>query len=212
VNSEWCSPDELCLPNFKAYLHTVFLEIPFLQTLLQRILSASHIRKYKAAATTENWRLWSDFYRSWLVDTFMRARAPKAIRRTTLLLSAYFLLTNLSEPCWRLLMRLKIVVSKEVVENWVKSFKKTVDSADNMLVLVFDNCDFHLHVTHTRSDHRSSYIHIINRFVVEIPHVSHVLAKDLWNEISNKAFGKWMRATPDESELFSEKCWKLFAG
>ena len=191
MQSDMCAPEDLQMSNFKSYLLTVFDSIPFLQTLLQWILSASHFRKYKASATKENWRLWSDFYKSWLVDTVMRARAPKSVRRTTLMISAYCLLSNLSEPCWRLLMRLKILVSKEVVENWVMSFKKEVSHSDNILVFVLDNCDFHLHVTHTRSDHRSSYIHLINSFVVEIPYVSHVLAKDLWQEISNEDFGKW---------------------
>ena len=210
METEWCPPEELKLSGFKSYLLAVFIAILLLQTILQWILPASHHRKYKAAATNSNWRLWADFYHSWLVDTFMRARAPKSIKRTTLLLSAYFLLTNLSEPCWRLLMRLRILVSKEVVENWVRSFKKIISASDTMLVLVFDNCDFHLHVTHTCSNHRSSYIHLINSFIVEIPHVSRVLAKDLWNEISNKAFGRWMKATADESEQFSESCWKAF--
>ncbi len=103
-------------------------------------------------------------------------------------------------------MRLKILVSKDVVEKWVRSFQKSVSSKDNVLVLVLDNCDFHIHVTHTRSDNRSSYIHVVNHFIVEITLVCCVMANSLWTEISNKAFGKWMKATPDESELFSQGC------
>ena len=104
-------------------------------------LSASHKTKQNERNTNEKWKTWSLFYQSWIADTFLKSRAPKSIRRTTLLISAYLLLGNVSEPCWRLLQRLKIVVSKQVVEDWTKSNNKAIVSNDSMLIYVFDNCD-----------------------------------------------------------------------
>lgn len=127
-------------------------------------------------------------------------------------LSAYFLLANISEPCWRLLLRLKIIASKEVVEKWVRKHIKSISSSKNsVLVYVFDNCSFSLHVTHVRSDHRSSYIHVLNRFIVEIPQACKVLSRNLWKEVTSEKFGKWIHPTPMEAENFAEYCWKVFS-
>ena len=184
---------------------------PLLTTILNLFIPPSHTRKYRSPATHEKWRIWAVFYQSWIVDTFLRSRAPKSIMRTTMILSVYFLLANLSEPCWRLLMRLKIIFSKATVEKWIKLHPKTVStSADSVLVFVFDNCSFRLHVAHTRSDHRSSFIHVINQYIAELPHRCMVQAGSLWREVSVNDFGKLIQPSPVDSENFARKCWQAF--
>ncbi len=111
---------------------------------------------------------------------------------------------NISEPCWRLLQRLKIVVSKESVEKWMKMYKKQVENEDSVLFYVFDNCNFHLHVSKVRSDHRSSYLNIINHFIVELPIQLEVSAILLWQNVDRKKFGEWLASTNDESNTWAD--------
>lgn len=86
---------------------------------------------------------------------FMHAWDPKQIRRTTLFLSCYMTLCNISTPCWNLLQRLKILCSKEKVEEWINKQTKKVKSADLVLFFIMDNCNFYLHVTKRTSMHAS---------------------------------------------------------
>ena len=99
-------------------------KFPILQIILFFFTSASHTYKHKANATKEEWIRWSDWYQSFICDMFLRAQSPKSIRKSNLMISVYFLLTNMLEPIWRVLERLQIVVLKQVVESWVKSHVK----------------------------------------------------------------------------------------
>ena len=100
------------------------------------------------------------------------------------MISVYFLLTNMPKPIWRLLERLRIVVSKQVVESWVKSHVKKIKSDESFLIVSFDNCSWNLHVTHTRSDNRSMFMHIITWFVVEIEEFLLLPAEELWMNVN----------------------------
>ena len=164
VNSDYISPDTLSLKYFAHYLATTILKYPIVGIILNLFISNSHRRKEKAKDTNPKWHMWSDFYQSWIADMFLRSRAPKSIRRSTLLISTYLLLGNVSQPCWRLLQRLKIVVSKEVVEKWIKSIKKQLRSTHSFLFHVVDNCDMKLHVSRVRSTHRTEMKHLISRY------------------------------------------------
>ena len=73
---------------------------------------------------------------------FLRARSLKSIRRSNLMITVYFLLTNMPEPIWRVLEHLRIVVSKQVVESWVKSHVKEIKSDESFLIVSFDNCSW----------------------------------------------------------------------
>jgi hypothetical protein len=126
ITSDTISPDMLRISSFKFYVLGLISKIPILGYILNLFLSASHKRKLHAGSTLPHWMLWTYFYQSFIVDIFLRARSPKTIHRTTLLLSAYMLLGNMSEPCWRLLQRLKILVSKKYLETWITSQVNTL--------------------------------------------------------------------------------------
>ena len=115
---------------------------------------------------------------------FLRARSSKSIQRSNLMISVYFLLTNMPEPIWRVLERLRIVVLKQVVESWVKSHVKEIKSDESFLIVSFDNCSWNLHVTHTRTDNRSTFMYIITWFVVEIKEVLLIPAEKLWINVN----------------------------
>ena len=152
-------------------------------------LSAKHKRKLKSKSTHPKWINWSYFYQAWILDTFMRSRSPKTVKKTTLLVSSYMILCNVSEPCWRLLQRLKIVVSKQTVEGWISKHNKQLEYDDSLLFMVFDNCNFRLNVTKRRSDHKSEYLNIINQFIVEVSSVKGLRVNQLWHNVNRKEFG-----------------------
>ena len=110
------------------------------------------------------------------------------------MISVYFLLTNMPEPIWRVLERLHIVVSKQVVESWVKSHVKKIKSDESFLIVSFDNCSWNLHVTHTQSDNRSMFMHIIMWFVVEIEEFLLLPAEELWIDVNRIEFGHWLQS------------------
>jgi hypothetical protein len=189
VDSDYCHPSELQIPAFENYLLTLTANFPFLSILLALYLSSSHKRKLNSSSTKQQWIHWSFFYRSFICDMLLKSRAPKAVRRTHLLLSTYFLLTNLSESSWRLLQRLKIIVSKAVVEKWVMKFGDVKISEKFVLILSLDNCDFFKHKSHITSLNRSNYIHIITSFIVEIPLVVDIPTSAIWNYVNRAEFG-----------------------
>ena len=168
VDSDFIHPNMLPLHNYQNYLLGIIQRFPIIGMILNLFMSDSHIRKTKAKKTNSKWLIWSYFYQSWLADLFLRSRSPKSVRCTTLLVSAYLLFGNVSNSCWRLLQRLKVVVSKEVVEKWITSFKKELRSNKSLLFSVLDNCDMKLHVTRVRTHNRTQMKHLISRYITFI--------------------------------------------
>ncbi len=164
IISVYPKPGEMRLNALGEYVQETKRTYPVLAVVLALFLSDSHQRKVKAHNTQSGWHLWSNLYQSFIIDVFMRSRQSKAVRPTTMLLSTYMLLGNIPDSCWRLLQRLKLVASKNVVEEYIKSNKKIVQSQDNLLMYVFDNCDWNKHVTNVRSEHRSKMMHIVSRY------------------------------------------------
>jgi len=101
---------------FQTYVEKIKKLAPFLTVLINLFVSTSAKRKAQATDTNPKWKIWAFFFQAWLLDMFCRSRMPKQVRRTTLLVSAYMLLCNISDPAWRFLQRLRIVISKEAVE------------------------------------------------------------------------------------------------
>ena len=189
VDSDYCTPEKLELSAFGNYLDDIVKKFPILQIILFFFTSASYTCKHKANTTKEEWIQWSDWYWSFICDMFLRARSLKSIRRSNLMISVYFLLTNMPEPIWRVLEHLRIVVSKQVVESWIKSHVKEIKSDESFLIVSFDNCSWNLHVTHTRTNNRSMFMHIITWFVVEIKEVLLIPAEELWMNVNQIKFG-----------------------
>ena len=210
-NSDYCHPSELRMNMFQTYVNKIKQKAPFLTVLLNLFASISSKRKLNASATNTKWKTWAYFFQAWILDLFCRTRMPKQVRRTTLLVSAYLILCNISDPAWRFLQRLKIVISKESVEKWIRSYKKEVKSKNSVLFYVFDNCNFRLNVTNVKSDHRSSYLNIINHFIVELPVSLSVTAKQLWQNVDRKVFGEWLSSSNDESLIWTRYVWKRFS-
>ena len=210
VATDYCDPTHIQLANQAQYLTELLSRFPIIRTILSLFLSKSHKRKARARSTHPKWRAWSNFYKSWLADVFLRSRSPKSVRRSTLLVSCYLLLGNVSQPSWRLLQRLKLVVSKEVVERWVKRCKKVLVSKRSLLMHVIDNCDVKNHKTFVRSDNRTEMINLLNRFVVEVHSELTVTADELWSDVDRNDFGMWIQSNNDEVFNFANNNWEDF--
>jgi hypothetical protein len=115
---------------------------------------------------------------------FLSARAPKSIRKSNLTLSAFFLVMNLPDPAWKLLQRLKIIVSKETIKQWVLLCRKKIEFDDFVLFYSLDNCDIHKHITHTCSGNKLTYIHLISHYVIKIAGHIDVMAADIWQGVN----------------------------
>ena len=207
AESEYTHPDQLKIAEFGKYVDDLTNTHPILTLVLNLFTSNSHKRKYNSNNVHPKWKLWSDFYRAFICDLFLKTRKPKIIRRTQLLLSVHFLLSNMPDSCWKLLQRLKVVVSKEVVEKWVGLYEKSIKFENSILVLVFDNCDFKKRVTHVRNDFRTTMLHIITQLVLEIPVVVDVPSRDIWCDVDRQDFGMWIQSTSDDALHFANKCW-----
>jgi hypothetical protein len=136
VFSNSSDPELLEIPAYSTYFTLLLQKFPILQIILQFFTSKSHIRKLNASATHFSWIHWSNFYRSFIADTFLRAKAPKTIQKSNWTLSAYFLLANMSGPCWKVLQRLKIVVSKEKFKQWVLQHEKKIEFENSVLIYI----------------------------------------------------------------------------
>lgn len=156
-------PDDLRMSNFEDYLGEMEDEHPQLKQALSAWMSQTHKSKHNNANTGTKWVFWSNFYRSWIADVLCRARASKVVRRTNLFLSAYLLVTRVPTPAWRFLQRLRLVVSKEVIEKWIRSHSRKEISKDTFLIHIIDNLDIRQHVTRVRTGHRSEMMHLLSR-------------------------------------------------
>lgn len=111
-------------------------KFPILLMILNLFVSPTHQRKAKSKHKHWKWKAWSDLYQSWIIDVFLRGRAPKMVLKTTLLFSAYLLLGNINDTCWKFLQRFRLVCTKETVESWIGQFSKQLKSDNSVLFYV----------------------------------------------------------------------------
>lgn len=191
--NESFSPSALQISNLPSYLTQLMRHHKYLNTLLSTFLSKSHTKKFSASKTNSKWIQWSYLYKSFIIDTFLRSKNPKSIRRTNLILGSYFLLTNIGNPSWKLLQRLRIIPTIESVKNWLSLQPKEVPPSSSTLLYCIDNCEYFTHVTHRRSEHESQMKHIINNYIIEFPtDLTHILTPQIWNFIPRNEFGNWL--------------------
>jgi hypothetical protein len=98
-----------------------------------------------------------------------------------------------------LLLRLKILASKDSVEKWIKKYQKKVQSTTSLLFYVFDNCNFRLNVSAVKSNYGSSFLNIINHFIVELSEAVEIPARELWQKVNREEFKEWISPSFDET-------------
>lgn len=161
-------PEELEIEKSELFLRKQIRRKPILRTYLNIVISPSFQRKLEALQTTLAWKNWAYFYQQFLVDTYLRAKNAKVYQLSSLILGIYFLMTNISTQAWEILQKLRIITSKQVVENWITNHPKQLRHNATVLFYSFDNCNFYQHVTHVRAKHQNQMLHIITRYIFEI--------------------------------------------
>lgn len=208
IDSDYCDPKLLRMSSMNEYIQQMNEKFPLTNQVLELWTTPSHKRKYSSNNVTSNWKLWSDFYRSFICDSFLKSRNPKSVRRTQILIGIHLLLANVPESTWRLLERLRIVTSKEVIEKWVKLNSEITVSDSCALFFSFDNCDFKKHVTHVRKEHRTLMLHIITQYLLQVPVDFEIPSLDIWNDVDRLEFGHWVQSHNDAAISFAESSWK----
>ena len=92
-------------------------------------------------------------------------------------------------------------------------YTKELTSSASILFYVFDNCNFHLHVTRVRTTHGSSFLNLITHFIVEILHFMDVAASEVWKATigdDKVDFGIWLQSNSDDSNAWSTYSWETF--
>ena len=202
IDSDVPPPQQLTIDNFGKYYQDMLNKYPFLAFIMQFCLSLHHNRKENAADTTEEWLMSSDFYKSYLLDTILKSRNSKAVLRTQLFLGVYFYLVKVPEPAWRILERLRVLPSRQYVQDYLQSQPMIKLSDDLMIVFCFDNCDILMHVTHRHEINESSMFQMVTRLVFEIPRSLSIPAISLWKEYTKAAgvaFGNWLRMSDKDT-------------
>ena len=182
------SADQLQIPHFQSYYEELLQRYPILRFIMNLLLSMYHLRKSKAYKTSSQWLEWAGLYKAFICEMLLRSRNAKVTLRLPILLAMYFLLHKVSDPVWRILQRLKIISSREKVEKWLQSQPEPEVSGESDLLFSFDNCDFFRHVTHVRSDHRSTYIHCATQYVVLLSKRVVVSTANLWRRVLDDDF------------------------
>ena len=91
------------------------------QIISDNFLSGTHITKEKAFSANPKWKELSAFYKSFLVDVFLKSKNIMAVLRTHYFLGLFCWHAGCPEPIWKLFQRLRILPSKEVIEKWLKN-------------------------------------------------------------------------------------------
>ena len=206
IDSQYCNAKDLHLPKFADYLEDLRAKYPILVPVLELFTSQSHNRKLKAHNTLTEWKIWSGFYRSYLADTFFRSRYPKSVMRTNLALGLYFTLVKIPDPAWRILERLRIVTSRETIENYVNSHPHIDISQLMCLIVSFNNCDFWKKVTHMRTCNQSEMVHVINWFIINFRGPASMPVGELYEGVNAAWFGEWVQNNDRDVQMFANLC------
>lgn len=208
VISEEILPENLQVGNFGTYFEELVDNYPFLLFLTGFLFSLTHRRKENATNTPVEWLNWSSFYKSFICEMLLRTKQGKAVLRLPILIALVFLYTKVPEPAWRLMQKLKVVVSRHTLENWIKSQPPPIFSALKVLLFSFDNCDFYRHITNVRQNHRSTMIHTCVQLIVDFRQTLEVFGVELWNLVEKADFVDFVSTDFDFAIEVAKNAWK----
>ena len=148
VSSSPPTPDELLPTAFLKYVDEVQEQYPQIKTIFQQYFSSHSRRKERSGSTDERWLISHALYKSFLADSFLKSKDKYVNLRTHYFIGLALWHANVSEPVWRLLQKFRVVPSREVITQWVKSQPLPQLPSNTVKVFSFDNCDMKRHVTH----------------------------------------------------------------
>ena len=180
VETDVCSPQELQVNKMREYYDSQLVKHPHLKNLIEPLFSGHFKSKERARSTNSRWQSCAGLYRAFVADVILRTKNSKAVLRTNLLLGLMIYQSDCPTSIWRLLQRLKIIPTKDTVENYMKSIPSATFSESNFIITHYDNCDIYRHVVHKYTGHLSEYLHMVSRLVWEIPRVIDVFIEDIF--------------------------------
>ena len=85
---------------------------------------------------------------------------------------------------WRILERLRIVTSRETIENYVNSHPHINISQLMCLIVSFNNCDFWKKVTHMQTCNQNEMVHVINWFIINFRGSASMPVEELYEGVN----------------------------
>jgi hypothetical protein len=163
VESDSPEPADLQVDSYDKYLVALTTKYPILSKISKLFLSNYHLKKLSSYSTPQEWVHVSSFYQSFLLDVFLRSRNSKAVMRTNLSIGLYLEQNGISEGGWRLLERLRVLPSRKYVLDYIDRQPPKPVPEHNVVLCSIDNCDIFQHMTQLQSEHRSTYLHFVNK-------------------------------------------------
>ena len=188
VKTEQFEANDLIVTKFSNYFDNLQQKYPILCLVLAILLSLHHKRKANSNHTSSQWKNWSALYKSFIFDVVLRSKNSKSTLRTPMLLGLICIYGNVSESVWHVLRILRIVSSRQTVQNWIKDQQVQPISDENVVLFSFDNCDFYRHVTNVRLNNRSIMIHTCTQYIVEFECGYDVSVNNIWFPVAKNNF------------------------
>ena len=200
VESEYCPVDELLVENFENYTEEMLDKYPEAEQVMGNFFSRTFRRKQASSSTLTEWQQSASIYVAFILDMFLKSKNSKAVLRTGLLIGVYLFNNNVTSAVWKLLQRLRVVPSRDVVERYLKAIPLPTLEPANFKFFSIDNCDILLKTNSVFADTHNNMLHLVSRIVFDIPRQIAVTLDNLflpYNVEEGKKFAKFL--LPDYS-------------
>jgi hypothetical protein len=195
VQSEHCQIKELNINKLDEYISGLIVKYPDVKVAMRVFFSDHFRRKRRATSTIVEWQRAASLYEAFLMDTFLRSKNSKAVMRTNLLVGMFMYHTDVSETAWRLLQRLRIVLSRDSIEKFLKSHPPNLPPAKNFKYVIFDNLDIWLHIKNVRLNNQFKMLHLVTCIILDVSHTIEVFLDQIflpYNNSESKTFTQFL--------------------
>ena len=197
IVSENFTVDQLDVQKLFSYHDDLLEKYPFLKTSMSQLFSLHHRRKQSLKSTSLQWKSWVVLYKCFLLEVMLRSKNAKAKFRVPMLLGIVSIYSKVPDPVWNVLRMLRVLLLRKTVETFIMSQPVKELPVDNVVLLLFDNCDFYRHVANTCLDHRSTMIHLATQFVANFGAPVFVPVNEIWFPIQKVPFVNFMHCDYD---------------
>lgn len=184
---------ELRVVDFETHLTNTANDYPMQQHILQNhLLSNYFVMKLASSSASRSWKLCANLYQTFLLDTLVRSKDKNMLLTTHLLIGVVLHHYNVKDPIWKLLQRFRICPAPSTVEKYLHEQPPSNMLEQQALMIVLDNCDFWIRITHPREEKLSVILHTINWAVFSIGEPEIVRRGALWKHYDVDFFAAWV--------------------
>ena len=139
INDEYCAVSQLAPENCRNYYEELQQKYPQLERVLQPWFSDHFRKKEKQLGVNSQWMHAQGFYKVLVVDKiYLKSKNSKAVLCTNLILGVALYNSKIPESARKLLIRLRLVPTVAVVENYLRSRPKYQLSANAFSFISYD--------------------------------------------------------------------------